>query len=316
MVSWIEKVLLLKDGRFVVVASKVFPDETPDVSFRAALFSPDGNMLFPLFRIGNGPEEVINVQDVQLNHYKNSIDVLYDFGRKILRFDMGTQKIAEIVPIDSKEIVCGESFLPLEDNKVLIYKNISFTQDREYKLYLYDASSGKVLNRFLPFDKQTAEVLSEFGQRNNLSRVANDALFSEVFLDTIYKFNGDELYPLIGFESNRYSLPEELLHKFSRSERLIDYAVGASKIYFHGSFFLSGGEVYSSFKYLKDQTFFNVVSIEEQNSISYDRIYDDICTGVSALCTDYVFSVVGADSEHVVFRMETEQNPTVLIMQN
>lgn len=317
LISRLEKVIPLTDGRVVVVASKIMPDDNSSVSFKAAFFSSDGKFLTPLLRIGNGPNEVINVQDIEWNPYKNSIDVLSDYGRKIIRFDISSQKIIETISVDSKEIVCGESFLPLDSERLLIYKNLGFTRNREYKLYLCDASTGDVLDRFLPFDKQTAETLSHFGQRNNLSRVGDEVFFSEAFLNTIYKFDEGLLSPFVGFNDNKYTLPVELLHKrYSQAFDLLDDAASASKIFFHGSFFYSAGTIYSTFKYLTDQQYFNVISCDKQESVSYDSICDDICTGISASCKEYKFSIVATDSEHVFFKLETDPNPLLLIMDN
>lgn len=317
-ISNIEKVILLADGRLVVVASRIFPgDNSSIISSKAGLFSSEGVFLAPLLRIGNGPNEVINVQDVKVNPFKKSLDVLSDFGRKILRFDIDSQEIVEIIPIDSMEIVCGEGFLPLYGNKFLIYKNLSHTKDQEYKLYLFDATTGKVLDRFLPFDKQTAETLSHFEQRNNLCEVGDDLFFSEGFMNTLYKFKEGDLVPYVGFRDNKYSLPDELLHRsYTQSFDLIEEAAHASKIYFHGSFFFSAGKIFSTYKYLTDQQYFNVISCDEQKSISYDSICDDICTGISASCKEHKFSVVATDSEHVFFKLETDQNPLLLIMDN
>ena len=173
------------------------------------------------------------------------------------------------------------------------------------------------MDRFLPFDKQTAETLSHFGQRNNLSRVGDEVFFSEAFLNTIYKFDEGLLSPFVGFNDNKYTLPVELLHKrYSQAFDLLDDAASASKIYFHGSFFYSAGTIYSTFKYLTDQQYFNVISCDKQESVSYDSIFDDICTGISASCKEHKFSVVATDSEHVFFKLETDQNPLLLIMDN
>lgn len=316
-VSRVSKVFLLGDGRLIVFASRIIPEGNVSSSFRAAVFTPEGKYLYPLLRIGNGPEEVINVQDVQYNPYKNSFDVLSDYGRKIIRYDLETRKKVETILVDSKEIVCGSSFLPLDNDYVLIYKNLSYTRGREYKLYLCKLPGCEVVDRFLPFDKQTAETISSFKQRNNIFQVGKSTYFSEVFLNIIYKFESGKLLPFVGFKDNRYSLPDNLLHnKNSHFEELVENAVGASKIYFHTAFFLSGRHVFSSFKYLEDQQYFNVISIDEQESHSYDRICDDVCTGITASCKDYKFSVVGTDDNHVLFALETENNPMILLLQN
>lgn len=309
----ISGVFPLDDGRIVVSASDILPDEGSAVSSCVALFSEDGKFLSHWVKIGNGPEEVVNVQDVKLNPWRHTLDVLSDFGRTIVRYDMESLKRIESVPVDAEEIVSGESFLPLDYERVLIYKNLGFREEREYKVYLCDASTGRVQERYLPFDKQTAETLGSFGQSNMLSRNAGKIFFSEVFMETIYQYADGALIPYVGFRDNRYSLPEELLHSGFEYDDLKKAAAESSKIYFHGSFYPVAGRFYSRFCY-REHFYLNEMIPDRGESHAYRFLQDDLCSGIGASCDEHRFRIVGSDADRLFFVLETEGNTSLLIL--
>lgn len=312
----IQQVFQLDDGRFIVVASRIFPDDKASVASSIGIFSVDGQLLSVLARIGNGPDEVVNVQDVKYNRYTNTVDVLSNYGRELARYDIKTSKKIETVRLNEKEIVCGAGFLPVDETLVLIYKNMSYSRFREYKLYLCDSGTGEILMRSFPFDKQTSENVSGFGQVNNLCEYNGTVYFSEKFLNTIYAFSQEGPEPYIGFKENKYSLPESILRPHYKDVIAFqNAAINLSKIYDHGNFFFSGDKIFSSFCCFDEQYYINVISLDTQQSHAYRGVTDNLCTGGDYPCNDHSFLLVGSNRKSIIFCLDDElsENPILVI---
>lgn len=313
-VASIAQVIPLPDGRFAI-RGKVFSEGETSMTACVAMFSATGALESMLVKIGNGPDEVVNAFDARYNQETGRIDVLASYGKEIVQYDLTTLRKAGVIQLDNQEIVVAGGIQPLEDGKMLVYKDMSYASGEEYKVYLCEASTGMILDRYLPFNKQVTELLSHFEHKNNVSMAGGAAYFAEIYLPIIYRFDGKDLRPFIGFTENRYSFPSSILTECGDDMMALDQKARESgKIFFHTNFFFTSKHVYSTFQVGERIPYMNVISVDASISDTFNEINDDLCTGIKRKCRDFSFRIVGSDDDHVIFMLdlEEEDNPVLI----
>ena len=313
-VSNIEQVLPLPDGRFAI-RGKVYSPSESSMTACVSLFSATGSLESMLVKVGNGPEEVVNAFDARYNPEKGTIDVLASHGKEIVRYDLSTFRKSSVTPVDDKEIVVAGGIQPVGGGEMLVYKDMSYSGGKEYKVYLCDAMSGRILDRFLPLNKQVAELLSHFDHKNNVSMAGEAAYFTEIYLPIVYRFDGESLRPFVGYRENKYSFPSDILIESGDDMMVLDrMARESGRIFFHTNYFLTAKHIYSTFQVGERVPYLNVICPEASTSRSYNEIKDDLCTGITRKCKDFAFRMVGSDDEYLFYMldMEEEDNPVLL----
>ena len=152
-----------------------------------ALFSREGEFITHVARKGRGGEEVIDVQSIKYNPYRKTLDVLADYGRRIVCYDTQSWKIKCQEDLSQTDIKVAADFVPVSETQYLCYKNLSYSMKKEYKLYAYDSAQEEVVDKFLQLDKKRAELIS-FSQKNNLSSNSGKVIFYESFLKNMFVF--------------------------------------------------------------------------------------------------------------------------------
>lgn len=133
------------------------------------LFSDEEEFLLPILRIGRGPEEMVTVDDMCYNRFSNTLDVLGNYGQAIYQYDLQTYKIINRIEVEKDEILVANRLYPVDrDRYIMLYKQFPYVGGADYKLYIFNHSTGEVEKRFLKMeDEKLAELLS-FGQSNNI----------------------------------------------------------------------------------------------------------------------------------------------------
>ena len=132
------------------------------------LFSDDGEFLLPIVSRGRGPEEMVTVDDMCYNRFSNTLDVLGNYVQAIYQFDLESYKITNKIDIDKDEIIVANRLYPIDRDRYMLYKQFPYASGDDFKLYVFNHSTGQVEQRVLKMeDEELAELLS-FGQSNNI----------------------------------------------------------------------------------------------------------------------------------------------------
>ena len=75
------------------------------------IFNATGEYIQSIIKTGRGSEETLNIQDFIIDYDKRNVDILCDYGRKIITYSLEKRKI-----INTTEI-CSEIFSAKKDTK-------------------------------------------------------------------------------------------------------------------------------------------------------------------------------------------------------
>ena len=243
------------------------------------LFSEDGEFLQPILRIGRGPEEMVTVDDMCYNRYSNTLDVLGNYGQAIYQFDLESYKITNKIDVDKDEVIVANRLYPIDSDRYLLYKQFPYASGDDYKLYVFNHTTGQVEQRFLKMeDEELAELLS-FGQSNNIYEHDGSLYYYEAFGQTVYRYDGDRMHPYVSFAENRYSLPGAILERhYDGLYDLVKTLESSQYIWAHISLFQTGDTMFSTYTY-NNRCYTCVMDFESGTSRSYSVLYDDIVWG-------------------------------------
>lgn len=269
-----------------------------------SLFSRQGEYLCPLVRTGRGPGEMTDVLSIAYNPYTNTVDVLGNMGTVVNRYNIGSCELKDSFSIMETDIMAARDFCPVSEADYLFYKDYSLQEAQEYFVYLFDRGQGIVKDRFLPMDKELAEVLS-FGQINNLFLYKGTAYYYAAFEKYVYRYIDGVFSPFIEFANNEYSFPLSLLEK--KYKDTVDFVENTCKgspyIWAHVNVFKYGSLIFSSYTY-KGDIYSNVIDLDKEESYSYSSLEDDMVWGIQADDVRSTFSLLSTDDEYAVYSVE------------
>ncbi|SFT68529.1 hypothetical protein SAMN04489724_1601 [Algoriphagus locisalis] len=185
-----------------------------DIGTRDAIhkFSPEGNYLGAEVSVGEGPGQLLGLQDFQIDADGNLM-VLSSLGdqTKIIKIDSA----GELVTVLETDYLAGSFTIPLSGGFLLAGGyNLPLVNDR---VVLIDPS-GSIQSTFLPNDYEN-EMLP-MGERNFYESDKN-LLYAEIFNNRIYKYSDAVLNPVLEIDMGKYALPDDfwevdLMEGFSR----------------------------------------------------------------------------------------------------
>jgi hypothetical protein len=213
----VEKVVVLESGKdnFIGTYDKIsIIDDViyimdKSITYSIFAFDLDGKFLWKIASLGEGPEEYIELRDFTVSKDSETLDLLDYGGRKIMKFNKMTGKLIDKVKIDISNFIFA-----LEKNG---YKYIS-AHGNECS-YLNDCYNLTFLN----------EKLNMVGKANPInqylkgydyygvmpfSRTEEKVYFKEIFNDTIYEVNSDEIKLAAAFviDFGKYKLPHDVVY--------------------------------------------------------------------------------------------------------
>lgn len=278
--------LIPYDGGLIIVGKILFPE--CNYTDYVALFDNDGRYVRSLVKRGNGPKEMLNIVSVKLNG--EILEVLGNYGCVLNNYDIKSGEVIETIDIQGTEIFCAADFCKMDDGSYVFYKNLSYSEDPEYKLYLWNKESG-VTRTYLPLDKQLAELVS-FDQKVNLWKHGKDVFFYDVFAKGLYKVEKDKLVPYIGFVENSYSMSDDVYN--SNYNDLMDFVENCRNsgyVWGNMNMFVSSNHALSEYNVGKHK-YLNIIDLNKQKSVSFVKIYDDLCFDTLCNVSSNVYSVL------------------------
>ena len=285
-------------------------NETSDL----LLFDKNGDYIQPLVNKGRANNEALNIIDVNYCNKTNSLSVLADYGMKIFEYSLDTKEITATIKTP-KSILVAKSAIKLDDDRFIYYKDLSYCDDQEYKLYVYNFKQDTIENQFLPLNKATAEYVS-FGQKNNLYEKDGEIHFYEAFDDNIYKVNKDSLSTHIIFDKKELGISNEDLNRgYKGFDEFLNFCLDGGYIYAHTNCIQYQDKIFSWYR-VGDQSYCNIADIATQKSQSYTTINDDLISNTTLKLG--IYTPLSADKNGIYWSVDPTalrgimQNPTAL----
>lgn len=286
---------IVRDGnRFF--ASGLFSDrnDNGDVMSLIAVFDSSGTFEKSLIKKGRGPEEMLNVVSIKINTFNNCLEALGDYGQSIHRISLDNLEAIDGFSIAHSDIIVAENFSPVGGGKYVFYKNVSYSDQEEYKLYLYDERSESAYSNGIPLDKRVSELVSVV-QSNNLFRLKGKNLFYECFLNTLFEIDSCSIRPFLSFAENEYLLPESFLREnYHNLNDFISKCKSSGKIWSHQNYFPLGDLLLSTFRFSGDK-YANIIDVTNKKSQSFKYICEDLSHNFIEDMNDNWFSFAGYD---------------------
>lgn len=301
VVSGVRDVVLLDSA--MILRGTVNPDEDESDKFAVGLFSRKGEFLRPIVRIGRGPEELLTIEDMCLNKYCNTLDILCNYGQNIYRYDLQDFSLKDRLSLDSKDIVSATGIAPVDSSCYLVYKQYPYSKSQDYKLYLYDAETGDVKNRFLPMNEKLAENLA-FSQDNNVYEFDGAVYYYEAFGKCIYRYSQGGMVPYVTWAENKYSLPDNILEEAGPNiMEFVQMLQQSPYVWGHINFYRCGNRFFSTYMCGKN-CYLNIIDLDKESSSSYSCIKDDMIWNVITDDVRGVFMPAGAGQDWFAYVVE------------
>lgn len=131
------------------------------------IFDRGGNYIRSIIRYGRANNEVLNLQSFCYNKYKNTIDVLCNYGTEIKQYTIDKNLSPITISLPKESIIAAKDIEIVDDSTYVLYKDISYLDSLEFKLYLFNYQEKSIIGKFIPLNKEIEEKIS-FSQNNNL----------------------------------------------------------------------------------------------------------------------------------------------------
>lgn len=265
-------------------------------------FSSDGTFKGQIMQIGRGPNEAINIVDIT-SDFDGKLSILTNFGQQIDIYSPSDNCIERTIKLPDTYI--ARNIERLDSIRYVLYKDLSYSSEPEYKISIFNERTEKVEQNFLPLNKESVEYIS-FIQRNNLFRHDDGMIyFFESFNDTVYRATKDALEPFLAFDKGQFGMPEEMLTQgFTDVMQFADFCKESSYIWAHLDCYRCGDMFISRYKYL-NQLFINISDISLGRSKSSTTIYDDIL--LHKTYEDAQLPIVGTDGEYLYLGINSSE---------
>jgi hypothetical protein len=207
-------------------------------------FNSSGKYLFNLAKAGRGPEEYTYCSTFDVNESNSILAVLGT--KEIVLYNQVSNGFTFLKRINLNESPQLINFTGQNDNILLQYSNTNGTNPISKELINIKGETLLSWPNFMKFQiQEKMMVLSRY--ENTSFNFKNDLYLKEVGNDTIFKFNGNKLDPVLIFDTkNKRVSPEVranpkyyadhmyeyyILQKFFGSERFIYYTAAFNKDY-------------------------------------------------------------------------------------
>lgn len=100
-------------GKFYTIS------ESGKTESEVALFDREGAFVSHIARKGRSGEEVIDLQSIKYNPYSGTVDVLADYGRRIVCYDTQSWKVKSEEQLSDTDIKVAVDFIPVNATQYL-----------------------------------------------------------------------------------------------------------------------------------------------------------------------------------------------------
>lgn len=205
--------LIATIGKILLVNDTIFILDTKYTGIK--VFNLDGEYLYTIGRIGQGPGEFSRIFDMAYDSSERNIIVYSNDDMKMAIFSLQGKLLSERrVPF------YAYYFTSLGNGDFMFYTNFNNSEySKEHNLLLTD-SFFKVKERFFPYKRNFAVSMSGF-----LKSTTEGLLYAEPFDDKIYQFVDNNFVLKYKFNLGKYLINPELTNDFGLlTKHLLDYS--------------------------------------------------------------------------------------------
>ena len=278
------------------------------------IFDRGGNYIRSIIRYGRANNEVLNLQSFCYNKYKNTIDVLCNYGTEIKQYTIDKNLSPITISLPKESIIAAKDIEIVDDSTYVLYKDISYLDSLEFKLYLFNYQEKSIIGKFIPLNKEIEEKIS-FSQNNNLYTHDGKIFFYEVFQNGIFEIANKKIHPIIAFTENSYTLPPETFVRCKNTIELIQYCKESNYIWAHINCIQWNKLIFSFFTY-NQKIYGNVIDLINHKSRSYLYVRDDLFSNSTYPINK--FNIIGSDDNKLIcnYRIASEGNSYLLFLQD
>lgn len=220
-----------EEGAFIKYIMKIikYEDCYFIIDFNKHVYKIDGEGKFicEIGGIGRGPEEHLEVVDIQMNEYTNNLELLMPRGR-IDVFSIDGLYL-ESLALDTY----AHEFINISEDLVLIHFSVG-----AYKLSFYSRSEGKVIAQVYPMEEEINKKVP-LGDTSPIWHWSGDVYFQYPFSNIIYKLDGQQLVQYYTLDCGEYNFDisdfssEAGLDRKQYSEKIRESEDIATYFHFH-----------------------------------------------------------------------------------
>lgn len=177
------------------------------------VFNINGEFLYQIKRIGKGPGEYTDLQDIQVNDF---VWLLDHYNKKLLKFTLDGEFIDKI-----STRVWADRFEFINKDTLIFYANNRYNEINNkvcnFQLIFMELTSRKIINGSLPFKRNFEKFYIR--DYNNFTSSNKYILFNHSYNDTIYQISPDlHVLPRYQINFGKYEIPEKIMNKKYENE--------------------------------------------------------------------------------------------------
>lgn len=162
------------------------------------VFDENGFFINTIGKIGKGPGEHLILNDFNINKYENTIELLSVNSSKITSYSESGEYL-KTYKLPS-EMLAPNSFCIVSSDSIVFNSNYD-----DYKLYYYSRSKNKILECVKQDPNFNSRKITISRFHSSFSQWNNNVLWSEMFSNDIYKYNGKEFKIVYSWDFGAYN---------------------------------------------------------------------------------------------------------------
>jgi hypothetical protein len=250
---------IVSDGEFIYVADRL----------SLYKFSSDGVFICKIQKNGPGSDEYLSITDFQIDN-DGMPWILSRSNKKIINYSWNGE-LTESLELD----VNVNSFYFTDDGRVILYCG-NETDNNEYRLNTIDLKMKEPASSFLRIDTHKSNYLHIIGSVNHFFDFQNKMLFYEIFNDTIYSIEKNNIAPYLYLNIDNKNIPPSFYENdyadiMDFFQNLFTHSYG----YGINLFFENENNYIASYIYDKE-CYLNITAKNKAYSYNIKTIHDDI----------------------------------------
>ncbi len=173
-----------------------------------SVFEMDGRFLYQIKRIGKGPGEYTDLQDIQVNEF---IWLLDHYNKKLIKYSLDGEFLNEILIK-----IWADRFEFLNKDTIIFFSNNRYNEIQNkicnYQLLFMDVTSQEIIDFSLPFNRNFEAIYVR--DYSNFSIYNHLISFNHSYNDTIFSINNKmKVSPRYHINFGKYKIPDEVFKK-------------------------------------------------------------------------------------------------------
>jgi hypothetical protein len=242
--------LRIDDEKIVIVS---------DQSREICIFTLSGKFICTISKAGQGPQEYLRIDDIQLHPETKNIEVLDGMQNKILEYTKHGEFVSEKkIPLK----VFFNKFFCTKNNQFVLDRGIPFDADSsQYSVYvLLEDLTPKA--KLFPYKKASHFYISP---RQTIQNVEDQLYYLPVYSQTLYKMENFEITAEYVYSFGKHDMDMDFLWDYPIHDpfKLIEKLKDCNFIYFF-NLTVSGKQILADFLY-RNTPYFHVYDLETKS---------------------------------------------------